>query len=485
MPLTLTIDLLTGTYEAAQVEDPAHPEWPPHPARVFCALVDAARSSADDEALTWLEQQLEPLIIATERAQGFSRTGYVVTNKVVTKGGSQTHLGRTNGLRTRAGAVPESPRVRMVWGNDCPPHVAQSIDDMARRVPYLGRSSGIALLGAQAETKEPLVSAGESVFSRCDLIDCDQMVRVPYPGFLDELRESHDFGRSSWETARYSGYRWRRPAVVPPTSHPVRPSVYSDIVILGFSGSAPDGRLAVRYTQALRSAVLRNCRGEAPEALHGHEADGTHSRSGRPHVAFLALPDVGHQYADGHLLGLAVAVPDLPEPERRQILAAVLGLRQNDRGLIQLKVRDLGSVDLLHQPGLVHPWGGTPEKWRQGSRRWITATPFVYDYEPRRPRDLARIRRSVRMMGLPEPAEVIFSRDPLQRGAVRLRPQDLPRRSLGRSYGHVELRFEEVVAGPLLLGAGRYLGVGLFAPAPENVDKDAGHGVSPSMVTSA
>ena len=36
--------MVTGCYDAADVLDRERAEWPPHPARLFCALVAAART---------------------------------------------------------------------------------------------------------------------------------------------------------------------------------------------------------------------------------------------------------------------------------------------------------------------------------------------------------------------------------------------------------------------------------------------------------
>jgi CRISPR-associated protein Csb2 len=232
-------------------------------------------------------------------------------------------------------------------------------------------------------------------------------------------------------------------------------------VVFRFAGVRPDGRLTVRFTEALRTAVLGSAGDDAPEALHGHRADG------RPHVAFLALPDVGFEHSDGHLLGMAVAVPELAPEERQAVLRALLGLRQPQTdGVAEIGVPGIGRVELVYQPGLVRPWGASPERWRKGSRRWVSATPVVLDRYPKRPSEVeAEILAGVRMVGLPEPVDIQISTQPLQPGAVRLRPNDLPRRASGRLYRHVALTFDRVVHGPVLIGAGRYLGVGLLAPA--------------------
>jgi CRISPR-associated protein Csb2 len=246
------------------------------------------------------------------------------------------------------------------------------------------------------------------------------------------------------------------------------PSVYTDVLVFQFAGLRPQARLAVRLTEALRSAVLRAAGGQVPPVLHGHGAPG------RPHVAFLALPDVGHEHADGHLLGLAVAVPDLPESQRVAVLRAVLGLRRADpawtaqpatRRVVQLPVPRLGTVELLYQPGLIRPWGASPQRWRRGSRRWVSATPVVLDRYPKRPEWVVdEVRRCLRVVGLPDPVDVQVSGEPLLPGAARLRPGDLPRHAQGRLFRHVAVTFERQVSGPVLVGAGRYLGVGLLAP---------------------
>jgi CRISPR-associated protein Csb2 len=363
----------------------------------------------------------------------------------------------------------------MTWDIDAAPQTVAALDGMARRVPYIGRSTGIALVAATA-TARPEADAGgvdavdgvdaasTARFEPCDLLEAELSVRVPFLGFLEDLDAQFASGRPAWEASRYRGYRRVAPrpegrAVA--ASGEAVPSVYPDVVVFRFAGLRPDGRLTVRFTEALRTAVLGSAGDDAPDALHGHRADG------RPHVAFLALPDVGFEYSDGHLLGMAVAVPELPVTERQTVLRAVLGLRQPQTdGVAEIGVPGIGRVELVYQPGHVRPWGASPERWRQGSRRWVSATPVVLDHYPKRPGEVeAEILAGTRTVGLPDPVDIQVSIQPLQPGAVRLRPNDLPRRASGRLYRHVALTFDRVVHGPVMLGAGRYLGVGLLAPA--------------------
>lgn len=481
----MTVELLSGCYDAAEVDDREQAEWPPHPARLFCALVAAARGETDRSALRWLEEQPSPLVVASGQPRENRRCAYVVANTLSLKGGSQFHPGRGNGLWSRTKAMPESPTVSMVWPVTVDTGTVERLDRMARRVPYLGRSTGVALVAATAREDgafdggaEGLDADGRAVYEPCDLLEAQVSIRVPYPGFLEDVNAQFETGRPAWEVSRYRGYRRRRPphhgshdgdgaveagqpgqAGHAGSEQPI-PSVYTDVLVLQFSGLRPQARLTVRLTEALRSAVLTKAGNRAPAVLHGHGADG------RPHVAFLALPDVGHEHANGHLLALAVAVPELPEPERKAVLRAVPGLRQEDvSGVVELPVPGLGLVELIYQPGLVRPWGASPDRWRRGSRRWVSATPAVLDRYPKRPDQVEReLLASLRAVGLPEPVDLQISTEPLIPGAARLRPGDLPSRARGRLFRHVAVTFDRRVSGPVLVGAGRYLGVGLLTP---------------------
>ena len=469
MAVSVSVELLTGSYDAGDPSDTAAGEWPPHPARLYCALVAVARGDAERSALAWLAEQAPPVVHVAAQHVGQARTGYVVTNRLQESGGSQFHPGRTNGLRVRARTIPAAPRVRFCWESaDAPDRVVEALDAAARRVPYLGRSTGIALVAATAKVLEAGAAEPQDgsmvVFEPCLLDDAEVTLRVPYPGYLADLDALYDAGRPAYEASSLRGYRRRVPtADIQP--QPAR-SVYEDVVVFRLAGLRAEGRLAPLFTAALRRAVLGRAGDDAPGVLHGHGVDG------RPHVGFLALPDVGQPHAAGRLLGLAVAVPELPPHERKAIVAAVLGLRRpGDEGVpgsVMLQVRGVGEVELAYEPGLVRPWGATRERWRRGSRRWVSATPVVLDrYPKRRDDEIAEVLRSCRTVGLPDPVDIDVSAEPLMPGGVRMRPLDLPAKLRGRLFRHVSLTFDRPVPGPMLLGAGRYLGVGLLAPVSD------------------
>ena len=63
----IAVELLAGRYTATRFNDRSRPEWPPHPARLFSAMVAAWADNdnpdpAERAALRWLEEQEPPFI---------------------------------------------------------------------------------------------------------------------------------------------------------------------------------------------------------------------------------------------------------------------------------------------------------------------------------------------------------------------------------------------------------------------------------------
>lgn len=465
MPLCLDLFLVGDRYDAADGQDPRAVEWPPHPARVFSAL----RSVATDDdlpALRELERLSPPAVHASgTMAEGSSRS-YVVTNSLASAGGNLNHPGRTSGLRTRRSVFPERSRVQLVWALDdaLTDDSVAKLDGLARRVPYLGRSTSVALMGIR-RVDDVVVPDGLHRYEPSTDGRGDVQLRVPYPGYLDELNALHESGLSAWQAS--DGARARRLYQRQRTTGPsnktelelgaVLRSAYRDLVILRFGDRRPAGRLTPLFTAALRSKVMSQTDEPLPPALHGHGYDGN------PHVAYLALPVCGGPFADGHLVGLAVAIPGMHEYERRRILRGIL--HSEDQGRVMLKVPGFREeFTLEYRPQEWQPRSATERYWVRASRRWVTSTPIVLDRYPKDGDLASAVLESFTLAGLPEPSLVEVSTSALATGAVELQPRELPRRARGRLYRHARVTFDQPVAGPMLVGAGRYFGVGLLQP---------------------
>lgn len=460
MPVTVQVRLRHGRYDAGGMR-PGVAEWPPHPARVFCALVASAHCAEDWDALRWLERSGAPEVWA-DRSASVSRTdSFVVTNQTESGGGSQFWPGRTNQARSRASTTPADEVFAIVWPEaDTAGDLLTRLERMARRVPYVGRSTSLAEVTAQPTLPVERPTWSRWTPSRIGVADTVDL-RVPYPGYVDALRELYDLGGRAWEVARAVPYGL--PAEETPAMEPVR-GPWDDLMIWGFARPTTriSGGQVLRLTSVLRKAVLSRIGTDMPPQVSGHGADD------RPHVAFLALPDVGHQHADGHLLGVALAIPrDMPAEEWKQLVRALIGADP----LVRLTPGSMPEITLQYgadprRRGLrVETWQGPAE----GVRSWVTATPLVTDgmLRPRR-RVEDLVLKSLARVGYPDPVELEVSAAPLTTGAVwRPRRETFPEGRPKRPMAHVRVTFARPVVGPVIAGSMRYLGLGLFVPERE------------------
>jgi len=76
------------------------------------------------------------------------------------------------------------------------------------------------------------------------------------------------------------------------------------------------------------------------------------------------------------------------------------------------------------------------------------------------------IASSCSKVGVPEPAAVRVEKTPFFIGSLRAMPGQggFPLLRPGRFQVHVQLDFSEPISGPVLIGAGRFRGYGLFRP---------------------
>lgn len=306
----------------------------------------------------------------------------------------------------------------------------------------------------------------------------------------------------------WSGYRPRQSA---PSATAPATAFDSDLLIL----TQVDGPLlplasTLTVTQALRCAVMRHGGVQPPPSwVSGHNDDGQPLQDGRQHLACMPLPFVGSDYADGHLLGVALAFPRvIPRPDRGRVLGQFLLDPSGQPKPITLKLGPLGVWTLRKRDWSESRQALKPETWTahpRGETTWATVTPAVLDRFPKSDQIRERpnweievagiIAAACRRLGLPDPREIDFGTTSWHRGSPRALSKRRPLRgqpagadnttSLGdgfpifpakgsngaRPQFHVYLRFAEPVVGPLLLCAGRFLGYGLCKPLRGEADR--------------
>ena len=260
-------------------------------------------------------------------------------------------------------------------------------------------------------------------------------------------------------------------------------------------------------TQALRETIMKQSPQQpVPAWTSGHAHDGKPLASNDGHMACIPLPVVGHQHADGHLLGVGLVFPkSITRAERGRVLGKVLLTDTGEARELELKLGRLGvwTVSLRDWTDIRRTLD--PEQWTarpKGADTWASVTPVVLDRFPKS--DMAKdrtvwtrevagiIAAACRRIGLPEPLHIDVDTTSWHRGSPRAIGKRRPLRghpnggrttdaSLGdgfpayppkgtkvsRPQVHVWLRFREPVLGPVLLAAGRYRGYGLCKPWKE------------------
>jgi len=525
----LRVEFLTGRCVAKETHYRA--EWPPHPARLFSALVSAlyVRGPSPDydserTALEWLQGEGPPEIAFSEAARRDVVTAYVPVNdlclppktgvelmkaletalagKAKKKPNQKTDpvaLARKNLreageqalalLPERVGArkdrtfptvAPEKAVVHFVWPKADAGDNREPLERLLSRVSYLGHSSSLVAIGIVESgwPDERWVPGLRGIklrgVTRNQLQALDQL----FP-WNERMAQSYQL---PCEPVSYG-------LLTPPREE--RRSAFSGDWVIFRKASGTDLSLlaTLDLTHALRDAVIEkagtlNLSPRAMALLRGKDA------SDRPlhedHVAWIALPFVGPRGSRGlgDLKGVAVALPSFLDDRRHTDLADEI-LRALDLPET-LPIGTLGAWQIQRAASGEDRAAINPRTWTCAAAQWATVTPLVLDRHPghlfgRAARTEAQVeakeksareaeecvKEACRRIRLPTPVEVRLSRfssiigvppahvfrPPPQRGS---KPQ--------RWHVHATIRFDDPVAGPVLLGAGSYLGYGLCRP---------------------
>jgi len=477
----LEVEFLTGRVYATDFRERDVPEWPPHPSRLFSALVAAFYESGFDSdlrfALIWLEEQEPPNIWAggfatrLESADG-SRFRHPTTPGAFVPINDDYSTKFRNSARRRKerwfpSGTPEDERVHFIWENAEPnPPTVDALRRIAAQVSYLGHSSSLVRVAVIESPQDAALKPSDTG---------DTMLRVPSKRRLEYLdrqfarsKGTRQFRPDAGAIQRYSRVGKSEELTRTPASS------FGEMIVFQRLGGSPERvEFLLTVTSVMRDALMaRSPQQPAPGCISGHGEI--------PHIACVAFPFVNHRHADGSLKGLAIILPkDLAEADQLVVFAALNGLEKlwNKQGMqwrIRRCVGDAGTTTL------------SEDTWTRKARVWASVSPMLLDRFPKpikqngkepvanapeyKPGDSPEeiVADACERIGLPKPKAVRLDKNSLVLGVppstrFRLHRSD---DEAPRPASHVILEFSEAVRGPVLLGAGRYFGLGLFLPLP-------------------
>jgi len=453
----IEVEYLLGRAFASDFRDQEEPEWPPHPDRLFSALIaahhDTFGTDIEREALSWFQRLDPPQVSAGEAGKGNTVVTFVPTNYAGPSGSTHPEQ-RGKQPRVFPKQGPASPVVHFIWPSAEPNEsIRTALSGLAARVASLGRACSLVRMCLSDTPLDPSLAPDESG---------REVLRVFGDGRMEELEALFEAGQRP-----QPGPQKRYRKIDEASREPIARTCFGEMVVLRKNtGASLPIEAALTLTMATRKALLElavendlDC-----DMLNGHGA--------HPHCAFVALPFAGFKdtqgepRGDGRLLGIGILLPrSISVQDRRRVLRVCSLLEKiNLRDELALWEVSLAGFDIV-------PKTLQPATWAGPSLSWSSVTPILLDRFPKKNLTVPDILTSAcERIGLPAPLEIThqpYSKlsgvSPVPAFRLLRDKDEKPRWGV-----HATLRFASKVQGPVTLGAGRYFGLGLMKPIMED-----------------
>lgn len=508
---SIEVRFLNGRYHGRDVDTRA--EWPPTPLRLFQAITAGALSGrwaiedrqASEAALRWLESLDAPELVLAPRAHTLKPYRIAVPNNQSDRHlpalGKGAHLDRL---------LAGDKELKVVWPRivgRAPLIYAWDISESTQEAAEAARGvvRRLVALGTGLDHAVADIRIGH------DRPGADGLVpgppgASPCQGTLDSLVALH---KAKLERLKTGSLRENLPPV---RQQPVRPPIRSDIHFL-FALRAPavgdDAPLPIdpMATAVLAHTIRLELAERLTEALrrHPHAAAETSPEgierlvighgagpgdTGR-RIRISPLPSIGHEHSDGLLRRVLVSVPGtfpLPAESVRRALTNCEVESSVPSSPLRVRLAPL-EADGDRERAMRARYLGPARVWRSvspvllpGRRPATRARPSQTSRtQPDEARIHADARRredegllfedALRHAGLDKVTGFRLRREPFGPHQPRADANwrlpaslDDPQRVwlTGRPRVHAEVTFEQARAGPILVGDGRFLGLGLF-----------------------
>lgn len=503
--LVISVRLHDGRYHGTG-------NWPPSPARLFQALVAGAGLSGplsliDRQGLECLERLQAPIIAAPRARQ--PRRGvlyYMPNNDADAIGGDVSKMAA---IRTATKIFKPyffDPQIPIVYAwplheQPCQQTAEMALRNLTGRLYQLGRGIDFAWAWfdiLQDSDFEEFLAAYPGQLFRPSERGSGLLLPTPCQGSLQSLERRYKaFGRRFFYPGKSGNVKvvFRQPPkpqfqTVSYNSPPSR-QIYELCSLIGDGVFAPWPLERVyELAAALRDAAVARLRrtmkarsADIDCALVGRKPDGANDCSPEYRVRIIPLPSIGHMHADREIRRVLIETPArcLLSPKDVQWAFSGLDLSCRDSGeTLATLIRSEDDSFLAH-------FGAGDDR---SFRLWRTVTPAALPglaappkigsgRSPRRAmagekrRSLhelaaAAVSQALRHAGIAEGIQAIrVQREPFDANGRRAEDFAKGTRFEERRLWHVEIAFSSPVQGPLTIGDGRFLGLGVMAPVKQ------------------
>ena len=441
----------------------------------------------DREALEWLEKLDAPMIAAPIARKGQPFSNFVPNNDSDLVEAGSRPLGKIRTSKTiRPHLFDARVSLLFIWSFDGGQHeegYARSICKIAEGLYQLGR--GVDMAWAQAEILdgsgvETRLFGYEGIVHRPSRNGTGVPLSCPRKGSLASLETRFKwkrFGRSrDGGKVRQLYTQAPRPGFAP-IAYDSSPERYL-FELRTVDGAVRPLIAAAALVQEARDLAAERLCAETPKLAAEVEryliGRGASDADKATRVHIVPIPSIGHPHADMMIRRLAVYAPQSCPLAAADIAWAFAQVAwTSDDGVIDAELQPADDDSMVR-------------RFARRGRHWRSVTPLALPVALRRrieptrlvgeakgtderaieeTRAVAAVRHAVRHAGVRASiARVRVQREPFDRNGERAESFAAGTRFPKEALWHVTVSFTTPVAGPLLLGDGRYLGLGLMRP---------------------
>jgi CRISPR-associated protein Csb2 len=441
-------------------------EFPPAPSRFFQALVaglyDGQNLTAKEEVLKWIERLPAPEIFIPEsRYEDRHLHVFQPDNDNASPAKGHVRSG-TQSLSRRTFAEGAKLVYRWPDAGECPD--PEALEQLADSIGHLGRSEDIVMVSVNG----PDESAG--LRRLCPVAKGQRRLSVPRPGFLTDCKKRYPRQHSRFIARR--GVTREVCYSPSPDNADAVPIAFYDV--LRGNGDGRNGSYLdfapyqlrqlsglVRGTM-IREALRLGLNNPDVERLvcgHHESRQRVAYADGEQHFAVVPIPSMDEGWnADGRLRRVAIIGYGISSDADRELFETLTS-----------KLHEAPLIDNGRTVGMLYAkdaeyLGYMGRFFRGKSRLWQSLTPVVltgYDNRHSRPTShcIGFSNAEIEMV-----ESVTAFRGPLLPTSEHPNDYQVADYLARWPRVHLEIRFKTERAGPILVGRGRYVGLGLMVP---------------------